>query len=121
MRTHAVVLLLSLAAVAGCGSSDEPRFQRVAYCLGPSSDHFEGKPIRVEFRQGSTVMATGSVNVGTAFTAEVPIGGIQIDVDGERVGAVNEGVDMEGHYDPPTPGEMTSMASPEGCPEQPIL
>ena len=114
------MLLLCLSALAGCGS-EEPRFQRVAYCLGPSSDHFEGQPILVEFRQGSTVVATGSVNVGTAFSAEVPIGGIQIYVDGVQVGAVNEGVDMEGHYDPPAPGEVTYMASPEGCPDQAIL
>ncbi len=115
--TVLAVLLLCLPALAGCGSPEEPRVQRVAYCLGPSSDHFEGEPIIVEFRQESTVVATGSVNVGAAFSAEVPLGGIQIYVDGVRVGAVNEGVDMDEHYHSPAPGEVTYMRSPEGCPD----
>ena len=46
------VLLLCLAALAGCGSSDGPRVQLVAYCQGTSSEDPDGDPVRVEFRQG---------------------------------------------------------------------
>ena len=113
------VLLLCLAALAGCGSSDGPRVQLVAYCQGTSSEDPDGEPVRVEFRQGSTVVASGLVDRGVAFTAEVPLGGVQIYVDGVRRGAANEGVPTDGPYHPPAPDEYVYVASAEGCPATP--
>ena len=91
--------------------------QRVAYCQGPSSDHPNGDPVDVEFRQGSTVVARGSVSVGVALTAEVPVGAIQIYVDGVQMGAVDEGVATDGPYHSPAPDEVTYIASAAGCPD----
>jgi hypothetical protein len=120
--TGLTVLLLCLPALAGCGSPEEPRVQRVAYCQAPSSDNPDGDPVNVEFRQGSTVVARGSVSVGVAFTAEVPLGAIQIYVDGVQMGAVNEGVATDGPYHSPAPDEVTYIASAEGgCPDSASL
>ena len=115
----AAVLLLCLPALTGCGSDDEHRVQRVAWCQGPSSDEPDDGMLDVEFRQGSTVVAQGSVNVGFAFIAEVPLGGVQIYADGVYRGAVNEGVATDGPYH--SPGPVTYLASPEGCPDSASL
>mgnify|MGYP000014575837 FL=1 len=115
-----LTLLLCLSALAGCGSEEEP-LQRVAYCQGVPSEASEDGQLVVEFRQGETVVATGSVNVGMVFAAEVPLGGIQVYVDDVQVGAVNEGVDMAENDDPSAPLPSTYMASPEGCPDSPEL
>ena len=109
--------LLCLLGVAGCGSPEEPRIQRVAFCQGSSSDNPQGDPFSVELRQGSTVVARGIGSMGTAFTFEVPVGGVQIYVDGVTKGAVNEGVPTDGPYHSPAPGEITYMRSGEGCPD----
>jgi hypothetical protein len=95
--------------------------QRVAYCQGSSSDNPEGDPVAVEFRQGSTVVARGSVSIGVAFTAEVPLGAVQIHVDGVERGAVNEGVPTDGPYRSPAPDDVTYVASGDGCPDVPSL
>ena len=115
------VLPLCLVALAGCGSPEEPRVQNVAYCQGVPSEASEDGHLIVEFRQGATVVATGSVNVGMVFAAEVPLGGIQVYVDGVQVGAVNEGVDMAENDDPSAPLPTTYLASPQGCPDSPGL
>jgi hypothetical protein len=115
--TVLAVLLLCLAALAGCGASGEPPVQRVAYCQGPMSDHPSGDLVEVQFRQGTTVVARGTVPVGAAVTAEVPVGAVQIDVDGVQVGAVNEGVPTDGPHDSPGPGDLTYIARGEGCPD----
>ena len=120
-RTALAVLLLCLSALAGCGSAEEPHVQRVAYCQGPSTDGTDDGFLDVEFRQGDTVVARGSVSAGTALTVEVPLGGIQIYVDGVYEGAVNEGVDTDGPYHSPGPGEVTYLSSPEGCPDAAAL
>ena len=109
--------LLCLLGVAGCGSPEEPRIQRVALCQGSSSDNPQGDPFSVELRQGSTVVARGIGSMGTAFTFEVPVGGVQIYVDGVPKGAVNEGVPTDGPYHSPAPDEITYMRSGEGCPD----
>jgi hypothetical protein len=106
-----------LAAVAGCGSQEERQpFQRVAFCQGPSSDNPNSDPVRIEFRQGRSVVARAEGSVGIAFTAEVPLGAVQIYVDGVQKGAVNEGVATDGPYRPPAPDEVIYIASEEGCP-----
>jgi hypothetical protein len=110
------VLVACSPALAGCGAPEEPRVQRVAYCQGPTDAPDDGF-IDVEFRQGTTVVARGSVSAGTALTVEVPLGGIQIYADGIYQGAVNEGVDTDGPYHSPAPGEVTYLRSPEGCPD----
>jgi hypothetical protein len=115
----AAALLLCVAALAGCTSEEQPRVQYVAFCQGSSSDNAQGNPVQVEFRQGSTVVATGSMSVGVAFTAEVPIGGIQIYVDDVEVGAVNEGVDAEAFPGSPEPDDASYLATGEGCPKSP--
>ncbi|GAA3183517.1 hypothetical protein GCM10010531_42170 [Blastococcus jejuensis] len=107
-------LPLCLAALAGCGSPEEPRVQNVAYCQGSPGDNDTGF-LHVEFRQGSTVVATGSVSAGFALTAEVPVGDIQIYVDGVQVGAVEGPTD--GPYHPPARDEVTYLHSGEGCPD----
>lgn len=112
-----VVAAVCLALLAGCGSADERRFQRVAFCQGPSSDNPNGDPVQIEFRQGDTVVARATGSVGTAFTAEVPLGPIQIYVNGVRKGSVNDGIAAEGPDHPPAPDEVTYVASEEGCPE----
>lgn len=91
--------------------------QRVACCQGPSSDHPDGDPVDVGFRQGSTVVARGTVPVGVALTVEVPVGGVQIHVDGVRVGAVDEGVATDGPHHSPAPDEVTYLHGPGGCPD----
>jgi hypothetical protein len=91
--------------------------QRVAYCQGPSSDDPNGDPVDVEFRQGAAVVARATVSVGVAVTVEVPVGAVQIYVDGVRRGAVDEGVATDGPYHSPAPDEITYLRSPEGCPE----
>jgi hypothetical protein len=116
-RTVLAVLVLCPPALAGCGSPEEPRVQRVAFCQGPSTDDPHGDLVTVEFRQGATVVARGTVPVGTALTAEVPVGAIQIYVDGVRMGAVNEGVATDGPYHSPAPDEVIYIASAEGCPD----
>ena len=53
MRNHGLslaVLLLCPLALAGCGSPEEPRVQRVAYCH--STDDPGDGFVDVEFRQG---------------------------------------------------------------------
>jgi hypothetical protein len=112
----ALVLLLCLSAPAGCGSPEEARVQRVAYCQGPSSDTPDGDSVNVEFRQGSTVVARATVSVGIVLTVEVPVGDIQIYVDDSQVGEVNEGTSADGPYSSPAPDEVTYIASAEGCP-----
>src|SRR4051794_25205604 len=64
--TVLAVLLLCLAALAGCGASGEPPVQRVAYCQGPMSDHPSGDLVEVQFRQGTTPSA------GSALIRQVP-------------------------------------------------
>jgi hypothetical protein len=66
------------------------------------------------------VVAQGSVSAGTALTAEVPVGAIQIYVDGVQVGAVDEGVDTDGPYHSPAPDEVTYISG-AGCPDQASL
>jgi hypothetical protein len=58
--------------------------------------------------------------VGTVISAEVPIGGIQIYVDGTEVGAVNEGVSTDVPWTEPAPGEASYLAAGEGCPDRPF-
>ena len=116
-RTALAVLLLCLPALVGCGSSDEPHVQRVAFCQGSSSDSPQGDPVSVEFRQGSAVVARANGSVGVAFTVEVPVGAVQIYVDGVRKGAVNEGVPTDGPYRSPAPDEFIYLASGDGCPD----
>lgn len=113
------VLPLCLAALAGCGSPDEPRVQNVAYCQGSPGDNDTGF-LHVEFRQGSTVVATGSVSAGFVLAAEVPVGDIQIYVDGVQVGAVEAG-STNGSYRAPAPDEVTYLHSGEGCPDSASL
>jgi hypothetical protein len=94
--------------------------QHVAYCQGPSPDIRDDGFLDVEFRQGATVVARGSVDLGTVFAAEVPVGAIQIYVDGVAMGAVNEGVATDVPWASPGPGDITYMAG-EGCPEKATL
>ena len=117
--TALAVLLLCLWALTGCGSSAEPRVQRVAFCQGTSSGSPDGDPVQVEFRQGSTVVARGVVSPGTAFSAEVPLGGVQIYVDGVQRGSASEGVPTDGPYHSPAPDEFVYVSSAEGCPDRP--
>ena len=116
-RAALAVLLLCLPALVGCGSSEEPRVQRVAVCQGSSSDNPRGDPVSVEFRQGSTLVARAIGSVGIAFTVEVPVGAVQISVDGVQKGSVNEGVPTDGPYHSPAPDEFIYMASGDGCPD----
>ncbi len=116
------MLLLALAGLAGCASAEEPRVQRVACCHGPSSDNPQGDPVEVQFRQGSEVVHRAWVDVGTAFTAEVPVGAVGIYVDDVRMGAVDESVDPDASYRSPGPDDVTYIAgSAEGCPEEALL
>ena len=113
-----VALLLGAPALSACGSDEEPLFQRVAFCQGQPGDNSADGRLVVEWRQGSEVVATASGPVGTVFTAEVPIGGIQVYVDGVQVGAVNEGVDTS-VFASPGPDDVTYVSS-EGCPDDPL-
>ena len=115
-----LAVLLVLSALAGCGSPEAPRVQQVAYCQGHWSDIPDGGFLHVEFRQGSTVVATGSVSTGGVVAAEVPAGATQIYVDGVQVGAVEEGVDPDAH-DSSAPDALTYLRSGEGCPDQASL
>ena len=113
-----VVLLLGLPALSACGSDEEPLFQRVAFCQGqPGDNSVDGSHV-VEWREGSEVVATASGAVGTVFTAEVPVGAVQVYVDGVQVGAVNEGVDTS-VYASPGPDDVTYLST-EGCPVDPL-
>ena len=111
------LVLLCLPALTACGSDeDEPHVQRVAFCQGPSSDNPDGDPVEIEFREGSTVVARTTGSVGTAFTVEVPVGAVQIYVDGVQKGSVNEGVPTDAPYHSPGPDDVTYIAD-QGCPE----
>lgn len=114
-------LLLCAPVLVGCGSDEEPPFQRVAFCQGDPGENSEDGMLVVEWRQGSEVLATASGAVGTVFSAEVPIGGVQIYVDGVQMGAVNEGVDTDVPWVSPEPGEATYLATGDGCPERPLV
>jgi hypothetical protein len=114
-------VLLCLPALAGCESEEGSDFQRVAFCQGQASDIHDDGFLDVEFRQGDTVVAANSVSVGTVISAEVPIGGIQIYVDGVKVGSVNEGVSTDVPWAKPGPHDATYLASGEGCPDKPLL
>ena len=65
--------------------------------------------------QVNPVGAPASGAVGTVFTAEVPVGAVQIYVDGVQVGAVDEGADT-GAYSSPGPDDVTFLST-EGCPD----
>jgi hypothetical protein len=109
--------LLCLPILAGCGSDErEPHVQRVAFCQGPSGDNPNGDPVEIEFRQGSTVVATATGSVGTAFTVEVPVGAVQIYVDGVQKGSVDEGVPTDAASRSPGPDDVTYISG-EGCPD----
>jgi hypothetical protein len=56
-----------------------------------------------------------AVPAGTALSVEVPVGAIQVYVDGVQVGAVDEGVSTDGPYHSPPPGEVTYISG-AGCP-----
>src|SRR4051794_26281122 len=115
--TALAVVLLCLPVLAGCGSDeDEPHMQRVAFCQGPSSDNPNGDPVEIEFRQGSAVVARATGSVGTAFTVEVPMGAVQIYVDGVQKGSVDEGVPTDAPYHSPGPHDVTYISS-AGCPD----
>ena len=115
------VVLLCLPALTGCGSQEEPGLQWVAFCQGHSDDVHDDGFLDVEFRQGTTVVATGSVSVGVVFRAEVPVGGVEIYVDGVPAGAVNEGVATDVPWRSPSPDAATYLASGEGCPDNASL
>jgi hypothetical protein len=113
-------VLLCLPLVAGCGS-DEPKTERLAFCQGHSDDDPGDGMLDVEFRQGSTVVAQGSVNVGMVFSAEVPWGGVKVYVDDVYSGSMNEGVPTNGAVLSPTPKfAAVYMSSGEGCPQPPV-
>jgi hypothetical protein len=114
--TVVAVLLLCPSALAGCGSPEEPRVQQVAYCQGHASDTPDSGFLHVEFRHGTTIVATGSVSTGGVVAAEVPWGATQIYVDGVLAGEVNEGVDTDAYHSP-APGDVTYVRSGEGCTE----
>lgn len=105
-RAALAALPLCLLALAACGSPAQPPVQRVAYCQGPSSDGPDSGFHDVEFRQGSTVVAQGSVSPGAVLTAEVPVGPTRIYVDGSYVGAVDEGLATDGPHRSPAPDEV---------------
>ena len=113
-----LALLLALPALAGCGSGEEDRVQNVAFCPGSSGEEWGDGPFDVEFRLGDTVVASGSVSTGAVFAAQVPVGGVQIYVDGVRTGSANEGVATDGPYRSPAPDEFVYLAG-EGCPDTP--
>lgn len=117
--TALAVLLLCLPALAGCGADEEPRVQFVAYCQGILSGDPGGDVVDVEFRQGTTVVARGSMPAGMAITVEVPAGGVQIWVDDVQVGSVAEGVSTDGPYRRPAPDEVSYLRGAEGCPATP--
>lgn len=72
--------------------------------------------VDVEFRQGRTVVARGSVSAGVVLSAEVPVGAVQIYVEGVQVGSVNEGVPTDGPYRSPAPDEGVYLSG-QGCPD----
>ena len=112
------VLVVLALVVTGCGSDDGPRLQRVSYCQPPASGDAPGAPVRVEFRQGTTVVARGSVPVGGVFGADTPPGPVGIYADGVRVGEAESAVPTEGPYRSPGPGEGVYLGG-EGCPASP--
>ena len=111
-------LAVLVLALAGCGSDDGPRVQRVAYCQPPSAEHPQGADVEVEFRQGSTVVARESVPVGGVFGADAPPGPVGIYADGVRVGEAESTVPPEGPYRSPEPGEAVYLSG-DGCPATP--
>jgi len=95
---------------------DAPTLRAEMITMQPRG-HPSGDLVEVDFRQGATVVARGTVSVGAAFTVEVPVGAVQIYVDGVQVGAVNEGVPTDGPHDPPGPGDLAYIGRCEGCPD----
>ena len=86
-RSIAVLPVLAVLLVAGC--SDEPETvdeQNVAVCVAPSDELPATGRLDVEFRQDGKVVATGSTDVGGTIGAQVPIGEIDVYVDGELYG-----------------------------------
>jgi hypothetical protein len=62
------------------------------------------------------VVATGSVPVRFALTAEAPVGNVEIYANGVYAGSVEEG-NTDGPYHSPGPGEITYLAADDGCPD----
>ena len=113
-----VLPALAVLLVAGC--SDEPATvdeQNVAVCLSPEGEVPPTGRMDVEFRQDGVVVATASTNVGSAVSARVPSGEIDVHVDGElhgtAVGTGPSAVDEDG-----APVGGTYLSGP-GCPETP--
>jgi hypothetical protein len=109
---------LAVLALTGCGSDDGPRVQLASYCQPPSTEHPVGSPVQVEFRQGPTVVARGTVPVGGVLSAEAPPGPVQVWADGVQVGEVESAVATDGPYRSPGPGEGVYLNG-EGCPATP--
>ena len=107
---------LCATSLAACGSEEGPQVQTVAFCQGDPVANYDDGMLVVEWRQGSEVVATASGAARTVFSAEVPIGGIQIYVDDEYAGSVNEGVPTDGPGGSPTRGSTSYLAAGEGCP-----
>ena len=119
-RSIAVLPVLAALLVAGC--SDKPRTvdeQNVTVCVAPSDRLPATGCVDVEFHQGGKVVATGSTNVGGATGARVPIGEIDVYVNGELYGQATS-------YEPSTldeDGEIRGSTHLQGagCPsESPI-
>ena len=120
-RPHALrgtALVVLALALAGCGSDDGPRLQRVSYCPSPAAGQVPGTTVQVEFRQGATVVAQGSVPVGEVFGADTPPGFVEIYADGVQVGGAESTVPTDGPHRSPGPGEGVYLNG-EGCPATP--
>ncbi|HEY5553375.1 MAG TPA: hypothetical protein VIK43_00455, partial [Cellulomonas sp.] len=81
----------ALVVVAGCSSEPGPppaaTVQNFAVCVGPTEARPAGQQVALEFRQGGQLVATGSIPVGAAFMAQVPVGAaIDVYADGEWAG-----------------------------------
>jgi hypothetical protein len=88
LRRLVAALLAAGVLAAGCSQPEEavPEW-RLAVCVAPTAERKAGDRVKIEFRQGGTLVASASIQVGGVFSGLVPAGPeVEVYADGSLVG-----------------------------------